>query len=87
MKSLQIPFIKQITYKRERAQITMMKHDFLMTHTARRSFCSNEYLRQTNPILIMAISGHKSHKSFMRYIKVTNDQYADQLEQIWAKRT
>lgn len=87
LKCLQIPFIKQITYKRERVQITMMKYDFLMTHTARRSFCSNEYLRKTDPMLIMAISGHKSHKSFMRYIKVTNDQYADQLEQIWAKRT
>lgn len=87
LKSLQIPFIKQITYKRERIQITKMKHDFLMTHTARRSFCSNEYLRKTDPMIIMAISGHKSHKSFMRYIKVTNDQYADQMEQIWAKRT
>jgi len=87
LKSLQIPFIKQITYKRERVQIAKMKHDFLMTHTARRSFCSNEYLRKTDPMVIMAISGHKSHKSFMRYIKVTNDQYADQMEQIWAKRT
>lgn len=87
LKSLNVPFIKQITYKRERKTISLMKYEFLQTHTARRSFCSNEYLRKTDPMLIMAISGHKSHKSFMRYIKVTNDQYADQLEQIWAKRS
>ena len=84
--SLHVPFIKQITYKRERKQVKMMKYEFLQTHTARRSFCSNEYLRGTDPMVIMAMSGHSSHKSFMRYIKVTNEQFADKLEQIWADR-
>jgi hypothetical protein len=37
-------------------------------------------------MVIMAMSGHSSHKSFMRYIKVTNEQFADKLEQIWAER-
>jgi integrase len=84
--SLHVPFIKQITYKRERKQVKMMKYEFLQTHTARRSFCSNEYLRGTDPMVIMAMSGHSSHKSFMRYIKVSNEQFADKLEQIWADR-
>jgi site-specific recombinase XerD len=84
--SLHVPFIKQITYKRERNQIQQMKYEFLQTHTARRSFCSNEYLRGTDPMVIMAMSGHSSHKSFMRYIKVSNEQFADKLEQIWAER-
>jgi len=84
--ALHVPFIKQITYKRERKQIQQMKYEFLQTHTARRSFCSNEYLRGTDPMVIMAISGHKSHKSFMRYIKVSGEQFADKLEQIWAER-
>jgi integrase len=86
LKSLNVPFIKQITYKRELMQISLMKYEFLQTHTARRSFCSNEYLRKTNPTLIMAISGHKKYESFMRYIKVTSDQYADQMEEVWIKR-
>ena len=84
--SLHVPFIKQITYKRERKQVKMLKYEFLQTHTARRSFCSNEYLRGTDPLVIMAMSGHSSHKSFMRYIKVSNEQFADKLEQIWAER-
>ncbi len=83
---LHVPFVKQITYQRERKQVQKMKYEFLQTHTARRSFCSNEYLRGTDPMVIMAISGHKSHKSFMRYIKVSGEQFADKLEQIWAER-
>ena len=84
--SLHVPFTKQVTYGRERKELVDMKFNYLQTHTARRSFCSNEFLKKTDPMIIMSISGHKSHKSFMRYIKVTGEQYADQLEDIWANR-
>jgi site-specific recombinase XerD len=86
MPSLHVPFTKQITYKRELLEIEKMKYEFLMTHTARRSFCSNEYIRGTDPMIIMSISGHKSYKSFMRYIKVSGDQFADKMEKIWQER-
>lgn len=84
--SLHVPFTKQVTYKRELNEFVGMKYTYLQTHTARRSFCSNEYLKGTDPLIIMSISGHKSHKSFMRYIKVSGDQFADKLEKIWAER-
>ena len=84
--SLHVPFTKQVTYKRELTEFVGMKYTYLQTHTARRSFCSNEYLKGTDPLIIMSISGHKSHKSFMRYIKVSGDQFADRLEKIWAER-
>jgi len=84
--SLHVPFTKQVTYKRERIELVEMKYAFLQTHTARRSFCSNEYLKGTDPLIIMSISGHKSHKSFTRYIKVSGDQFADKLEKIWAEK-
>ncbi len=83
---LHVPFTKQVTYKRELTEFVAMKYLFLQTHTARRSFCSNEYLKGTDPMIIMSISGHKSHKSFMRYIKVSGEQFADKLEKIWAER-
>jgi site-specific recombinase XerD len=86
MPCMHIPFTKQITYKREVVEVVKMKYEYLQTHTARRSFCSNEYLKGTDPLIIMAISGHKSHKTFMRYIKVTNEQFADKMEQIWQAR-
>lgn len=84
---LHVPFTKQVTYGRELKEIVDMKFNYLQTHTARRSFCSNEYLKGTDPLIIMSISGHRSHKSFMRYIKVSGDQFADKLEKIWAERT
>jgi site-specific recombinase XerD len=83
---LHIPFTKQVTYGRELKELVDMKYNYLQTHTARRSFCSNEFLKKTDPMIIMSISGHKSHKSFMRYIKVTSNQYADQLDEIWNER-
>ena len=83
---LHIPFTKQVTYGRELKELVDMKYNYLQTHTARRSFCSNEFLKKTDPMIIMSISGHRSHKSFMRYIKVTSNQYADQLDDIWNER-
>ena len=86
MPCMHVPFTKQITYKRELTEIVKMKYDYMMTHTARRSFCSNEFIKGTDPMIIMAISGHKSYKSFMRYIKVSGDQFADKMEKIWQER-
>ena len=78
-----MPFTKQVTYKRELKEFVAMKYSYLQTHTARRSFCSNEYLKGTDPLIIMSISGHKS---LIRYIKVSGDQFADKLEKLWADR-
>lgn len=62
------------------------KYKLISTHTARRSFCTNEYLAGTPTITIMAISGHKTEKSFMRYIKVTPKEHAKLLQLSWDKR-
>ena len=35
---------------------------------------------------LASMSGHKSHKSFMRYIKVSNEQFADKMAKIWQER-
>ena len=59
---------KQTTYYK--------KYERIMSHTARRSFCTNAYLAGVDSIDIMAISGHKTESSFMKYIKVTKQQIA-----------
>jgi hypothetical protein len=79
---LHVPFTKPVTYKRELTKSVAMKYSFLQTHIARRAFCSNEYLKGTDPMIIISISEHRSHKSFMRYIKVSGEQFADKLEKI-----
>ena len=52
------------------------KYELISTHTARRSFCTNAYLTGMDSLDIMAISGHKTEKDFLKYIKVTPEQRA-----------
>lgn len=49
------------------------KYNFICTHTARRSFCTNAYYSGMPPHDIMAISGHKTEKIFFNYIKVEKE--------------
>jgi integrase len=51
----------------------------LTVHTARKSFATNLYLRGIEPIDIMKITGHKTEKEFMKYIKMTRRSAADRI--------
>jgi hypothetical protein len=53
-----------------------MKWEMVMTHTARRSFCTNMYLRGIPTPTIMAISGHRTEKNFYKYIKADGMEHA-----------
>ncbi len=59
------------------------KWELVTTHTARRSFATNAYLRNVPVITIMGITGHKTVKSFMKYIKLTPDEHAQLLQRYW----
>jgi hypothetical protein len=52
------------------------KHKLIKTHTARRSGCTNMYLAGIPVLSIMKISGHKTEREFMKYIKITKDETA-----------
>lgn len=67
-----------------RVTINKPKWFFLKTHTCRRSFCTNQYKAGVDPILLMAISGHRTQQSFLKYIKVTPQEHAEKLQEIWA---
>ena len=62
------------------------KSDFLMNHTARRSFATNMYLKGVPPISIMAITGHTTEANFMKYIKVDKHQHAEIVRQAFAQQ-
>lgn len=55
------------------------KCDLVKTHTARRSGATNMYLAGIPTIAIMKITGHKTEKEFMKYIKITEEQTAMEL--------
>ncbi|QJB34079.1 site-specific integrase [Chitinophaga oryzae] len=62
------------------------KWALISTHTARRSFATNEYLAGTPVVTIMAITGHRTEKAFLRYIKLTSTEHAKLLKMHWEKR-
>lgn len=55
------------------------KCDMVKTYTARRSGATNMYLADIPTIAIMKITGYKTEKEFMKYIKITEEQTAMEL--------
>jgi len=53
------------------------KWELVSSHTARRTACTNMFLRKIPTISIMKISGHKKESTFMKYIKMTAEENAD----------
>jgi integrase len=62
------------------------KYSWITSHTARRSFCTNEFLAGTPVYLIMKISGHKREKDFYRYIRVDPQEAALKVKELWMQR-
>lgn len=60
------------------------------SHTARRSFATNTYLEGFPTLELMKITGHKTEKSFLKYIKVSKLDSAKRLsahnKQNWSKK-
>jgi len=61
-------------------------YNFITSHTARRSFATNLYLDGYPIIEIMKITGHKTEKSFLKYIKVSKLDAAKRLNAYMKKK-
>ena len=59
-----------------RVETRRAKWQAVTAHTARRSFATNMYKRGFPTLAIMAITGHKTEKSFLTYIKVSEAENA-----------
>jgi integrase len=55
------------------------KHKLLHSHTARRSFCTNMYLKKMPVFDIMHFSGHKTEREFYKYIRIAGEQRASHI--------
>jgi integrase len=60
------------------------KHELVTSHICRRSFATNLY-GKIGSATIMGITGHKTEKEFLKYIKTTSKQHAEKLKQHWNK--
>ena len=55
------------------------KYDLITTHTARRSGATNMFKAGIPAINIMKITGHKTERAFMQYIRITQEENAKML--------
>jgi len=83
---LHTEFEKKITIANKPVTTIYKRYMLLQSHTARRSFCTNEILKGTDIYTVMAISGHTTEKSFFTYIKATPMQKAQLLKKEWERR-
>jgi hypothetical protein len=69
-----------INYEQNKGGLTVktkvQKKELIKTHTARRSGCTLMYLAGIPIIDIMKVSGHKTEKEFLKYIKVGKEETA-----------
>lgn len=64
-------------------EVHYKKSQLITSHTARRSFCTNAYKMGVPILAIMAISGHRTEKAFLKYIKLDQEERARMALDIW----
>jgi integrase len=75
---------KTYTKGGEKRTDTVPKWQLLTSHAMRRSFATNEYKKGLLTTLeIMAITGHRTESSFLRYIRVTPEEHAKSAGRKW----
>lgn len=57
----------------------------ITTHTARRSFATNMFKMGIPTFVIMAITGHRTESAFFRYIRVSGQEKAQMMREMWEK--
>lgn len=62
-------------------------YKLISTHTARRAFASNMFKMGIPTIIIMAVTGHRSEKAFLKYIKVTPKEKAELMLEMWSRQS
>ena len=65
--------------------INKPKSEFISTHTARRTFVTLSLEKGIRSEVVMAMTGHKSYRTFKRYIKITDKVMQAEMERVWSK--
>ena len=61
----------------KQVQKSKKKYELISSHTARRSFATNAYKAGIPTVSIMKITGHKKESTFLKYIKISEEENAD----------
>ena len=81
--SLNRDYEKKLIRDHQVVRKPLKRWQMVVTHTARRSFVTNMYLRGVPVPTIMAISGHTTEENFKKYNKADNRKHAEILKRIF----
>lgn len=71
----------------KKTTLTAPKHKFISSHTARRSFATNEYAAgDLDTGEIRSLTGHRTEKSFYKYIRETPKDMAKRIKEKFIQR-
>jgi site-specific recombinase XerD len=70
----------------ERTKEVYPKFQLVSAHTARRSFATNMFEHGVPAMVIRQITGHKTERAFLSYIKTDPEKYAAMLIEQWNRR-
>jgi integrase len=77
VESLRIPVMVSSTVAGTRKSVAKKKFELVTTHTARRSFATNMFKLNVPIRSIRAITGHRTERVFMDYVRLDSDEHAD----------
>lgn len=66
-------------------KVTMPLYKLVSSHTARRTYATVMFKLGIPTSLIMAVTGHKAEKSFLKYVKATNEDKAKMMAELMKK--
>lgn len=76
-------FSRIIQRGNRKEEISVPKYEAIASHTCRRSFCTNQFLKGMPALLIRKISGHATEKAFLQYIKIDEEKAAEEMAKRW----
>ena len=62
---------------------TKQKFELISTHTARRTFVTLALEKGIRAEVVMAMTGHRNYKSFMKYVKITDKIMEQEMNRVW----
>jgi integrase len=66
------------TIRGKQIEKVYQKYELVSSHTCRRTFCTLKFLAKMPAHVIMAFTSHKTERSFLRYLKLGNEEVCEQ---------
>lgn len=73
----------RVVVKKHRGKVSeeaKQKYEMISSHTGRRTFCTLKFLKGMPTAAIMKFSGHKTERSFMKYLKLDMEVAAEKFK-------